>query len=389
MTFPVAGPVPGASSTSYRLARALACPDPDPAGLKALAEEITDWPEAFRIVREQGLFRSLVDNAGLLIRDPQTAASLLQIQHHITRHSLLLAAATHRLDAGLKAAGVRVLHIKGVAFSRQVHGTAQSRDPGDIDILISPDDVARTDRVVTALGWRREGPLNLDDPTCRRFILRSTNAALYRHPDPLVPELDIHWRWQRVNGLLPADFPTLFAQAEPVEVEGASILAPPILDHCLFVAIHGLRGGYFRLKWMADTLAALHRLRAPADWQRMVERADALGAHKGLSQAVAAAARFHPDGLTLEQSAFAAPAPLRPDLHSRRPSPIADILLDARLCPTPAVALRDVLWTRTLYPSDIDLAQAPPALRHLLPMMVIRAGLVGRRFWRRLRARKG
>jgi hypothetical protein len=70
-----------------------------------------------------------------------------------------------------------------------------------------------------------------------------------------------------------------------VAVAGRELATLPAIDQFLYVCIHGSRHSWFRLKWIADVGALLHRLSA-GELDAIARRASALGIERSLREAI-------------------------------------------------------------------------------------------------------
>ncbi|WP_338750955.1 nucleotidyltransferase family protein [Janibacter alittae] len=144
----------------------------------------------------------------------------------------------------LEDAGVRSLVIKGPAFV--VLGVRRPRQSNDVDLLIHPDDRARTACVLESANWMSISyrlPAALD-----AFAYSKT----YRHP--LFPaSVDVHHAFL---GLLrwPAAFEEMWDRRSAVEIAHAAVVTPSKEDALVVEALNAMKS------------------KRPRDWPLAVEK---------------------------------------------------------------------------------------------------------------------
>jgi hypothetical protein len=167
----------------------------------------------------------------------------------------------------LRAAGVRVAPIKGVAYARTLYETPGERPMSDADLLVPLVDRDRAGRVLAELGFRAVG----------RSSVHHANA--WSRGELMI---DLHWNIIG-RGRARIDLDAVWSRTSPGWPAGAEYLEPT--DSLVFHLVHLLR----------------NRLRAPlihvVDAGRLLERASRTEALSrasawGLGPGVALAMRF-------------------------------------------------------------------------------------------------
>lgn len=140
-----------------------------------------------------------------------------------------------RLRDELRAARIDHCLIKGTTFARRFYETAADREIGDIDLLISPGSLERTDRILAEIGYRAW--------MLPRARFGKSKEILYRNrtPDPCVIWVDLHQR--------------LFSAVHEGELE-ARLLAtsgsPDPAAELAYLAGHAAAHRLARLKYFVD-----------------------------------------------------------------------------------------------------------------------------------------
>lgn len=187
--------------------------------------------------------------------------------------ALRLAHESVRLQAQFDAAGIDNLVLKGAPV-----GILAFDDPGlkhcwDIDLLVRPDAALPARRLLDGLGYALIEPAGLDETEFSRFC-GFAKEAVFRHPNGLAVEL--HW--------FLVDPPSLLLNADPfpdyrmVMVGGRGTIRT-LSDRLqlAYLASHGQRHGWSRLKWIADVNGLLAG-QPPEKVAAMIDDAGRLGA---------------------------------------------------------------------------------------------------------------
>jgi hypothetical protein len=164
-----------------------------------------------------------------------------------TIHMLRLSAEMERVSSVLLNAGIRALVLKGPVLASSLYGDPALRPSSDLDILIPLDAVGRVERLLSTYGYTK-------GDSGYRTILSDWkwrhHHATYVHEDRPV-KLEIHWRLHPGPGKEPG-FDELWERRResPGAVDPIYYLGQE--DLFLFLALHGARHGWSRLRWLAD-----------------------------------------------------------------------------------------------------------------------------------------
>lgn len=258
------------------------------AELANAASRVTDWPALMVMARHHGIF-SLLAEALLALPDGLIPAEVSQIFRDQGKRQTMvmmkIVGELARLSTALGDVGVPVIALKGPALAVDLYGGPMKRDRGDLDLLIPHDCLLAADRVLQDAGYRRMGPVALESNTTFLSVLQqASNDLEYRHPDKSA-RLELHWRWHRNPHALKFDAAALWGGVRQVQVAMASLRVPARAELWLYLASHGGRHRWFRLKWITDIRRAL------ADEAFVAALPDAveLSRHRGGGRALAVA----------------------------------------------------------------------------------------------------
>lgn len=184
----------------------------------------------------------------------------------LRRRMLALAQLTVRLErelaeiaAGLSAARVEFLVLKGPAVARQAYPVPEWRAYDDLDLWVASRDLDVALAALAAKGYRRMPPLDARTAACAR---RAGIEAALAHPERgRLVELS-----HGVRALAPTTraAEAVWSGAVALDVAGARIRTPAPRHAMLLACAHGAHHRWDRLGWVADVAGLWMRL-APAD----------------------------------------------------------------------------------------------------------------------------
>lgn len=162
--------------------------------------------------------------------------------------------------------------LKGIPLAVSAYGDPGLRDVGDIDLLISPGDLQKAERILLEKDFLRSEPEAKLTPRRLRSYLAHQKDFCFRHRSSRI-DLDLHWRLFR-NPLLPGNAEIAGCGVEAFALDGESIPALPAGELFLYLCQHGALDGWLRLKWICDIAFLLRRL-PPEEWERTARLAAA------------------------------------------------------------------------------------------------------------------
>jgi len=244
-----------------------------------------DWPLFERIARRhrvEGLVWRALRQAEVAV--PSDAAAALQAAaDRIARHNLATAAECARLQTRFNEAGVDLLFVKGLTLATLAYGSILPKSGWDIDILVSPADVARAAGLLAEDGYELVTPKGPASPKrIARWHARA-KESVWSQP-ARGSHVELH------TGL--ADNPMLLpgvgmgSPRQEVAISGEVTLPTLRLEELIaYLMVHGASSAWFRLKWLAD-LAALLEGRPAEEIDALYRRALELGAGRAADLAL-------------------------------------------------------------------------------------------------------
>lgn len=283
--------------------------DWDPAPLPpATVGHDTDWALIVQTALDHGVAGLLCRGlrrlpAGEVPRDIVDAAGVY-LASADAQGATLVAQLLEILDV-LAADGVPALPFKGPVLGMLAHASATIRPSCDIDVLVHRPDMDRAVAALRRLGYR------LGESLSPRVMAAyyDYNGQVDLFAEGRIP-VEPHWEFSHRMLDENLDMDGLWDRASPLELAGRVVLSLSPEDTLLVACLHGCKGKWCRLLWVADVAAYIHRCPA-LDWTALVERAEAAGVRRILLL-----------GLALAQDLFS----------SRIPVPVSSAIARDPMC---------------------------------------------------------
>ena len=249
--------------------------------------------------RAQGLLRGTLDGPRLLhlaeshgllpwsyvrLKTLETPGDLLaswelRVREN-TQHNLNLTGELLTLLALLAEAGIPAVPYKGPFLALALYGDLGLRQSVDLDLLVRPRDLSKTQTLLLQRGYR---PHLLLNPSQEGSYRRSHAEREWQAPGGIM--VDLHWGFSPRRLALDLRTGAIWARLERQDLPGGNgekVLGFPPEDLLLLLCIHGAKDCWSRLIWLSD-LARLLETSAPLDWQLLLARARAAGALRMLT----------------------------------------------------------------------------------------------------------
>jgi hypothetical protein len=200
---------------------------------------------------------------------------------------------TRRLAEALAEAGVEGMLLKGGDIRHRLYDDPVSRPMGDVDVLISPDDLDRVRAILTTQGYTL---IPKDVDRIPNFNRRFAWEELYAGPRESGVFFDIHWEIRKMGAFYRLPYSPLRARAAPGPVGWGPllILAPEhlLMNLCLNTLEELEQAGIMKL---VDLDRALSRL--PLDWDLFLEDAAAFQIQGALLRILTEMAALRPQAV--------------------------------------------------------------------------------------------
>jgi hypothetical protein len=188
---------------------------------------------------------------------PGLDVRLRQIHRDAQISAFFWTSALRSMLAGFHDRGIPVVSLKGPWMTERLCGDAALRPCCDLDLLVRPVDVARSEDLLSQLGFF---PRRRRDDHERPWRCGAVTVDLHHEVEnPLAFDFDLKRAWQRTR-------PSRFHEVP------ALLLAPE--DELLFLCLHSARHRFERLSHILDLTFAFRHLPPPGPGYRSQCRAD-------------------------------------------------------------------------------------------------------------------
>ena len=287
------GPTP---SLEWKLLLAASAPDPSESDLSLVrtvletqgAEKSVDWEAVLRLAERHGTSSLLHKNLAHM-RDGVPSFALESLQQGYERNvhkSLLLARELIRILDCLDALCIEAIPYKGVVFAEVYFGELGLRQPGDMDLFVRRQDVARIKIAIRELGYV---PRALVPEAAEEDYIASGYECVFDSPAGK-NLLELQWAPQPRFYAVDFDMDGLFARAVSVSVAGRSVKTPSSEDLMLVLAMHAAKHVWGRLIWLCDIAQILKREKL--NWDGVQLRAREFGIERIVHITLLLANRF-------------------------------------------------------------------------------------------------
>jgi len=192
---------------------------------------------------------------------PQDVLERLEAQcRDNTIRMLHLSGETGRIASLFRDRDIRMLVLKGPALSLDLYGDLSIRPSGDVDLLVPLSDIGEAGRLLQKFGYVKDDYIRsvLGDWRWRH------HHYAFVHPET-GSKIELHWRMHPWPAREPS-FDALWDRRRTMMIGGRPVDLPGLEDTFLFLASHGARHGWSRLRWLLDIDRIM---RMPLRWDRV------------------------------------------------------------------------------------------------------------------------
>ncbi|MBI1791056.1 MAG: nucleotidyltransferase family protein [Acidobacteria bacterium] len=180
-----------------------------------------------------------------------------------------------RLTALLQAEGVRAAPFKGPLLAMSVYGKLSLREFGDLDILVSREQVAKARDLLVAQGYRIHHP---SARALEAIYLRTEYHYMFLH-ESRRNGVELHCEVAPWYFSFPLETGKILERLEPVSVAGTTVQTLSRQDLLLMLCMHGTKHLWERVE-LIGCVAELVRSQSGWDWDGLMREAQALGSRR-------------------------------------------------------------------------------------------------------------
>ncbi|MEO7865274.1 MAG: PqqD family peptide modification chaperone [Sphingomicrobium sp.] len=249
-----------------------------------------DWPLFLRLIRfhrVQGLVWNCLSKTATAI-PPDVAEAISSEAIALASTNLRAAVEALELLALARSVQVPALLVKGLALGARAYPNAAVKASIDIDLLVAAEQLEQVAGLLRERGYRLQSPAGSSTMARLRTWHEQRKESTWSKPGL---QVDLHTRLADNPRMIPSI--GLGSPTQEVPIFGGLTL-PTLADEELFsyLAVHGASSAWFRLKWITDFAAFIHRLGEGAI-EPIYRRSQELGAGRAADQALLLADHFY------------------------------------------------------------------------------------------------
>jgi len=294
----IVAPPPRSTSFSPEFELLLACCQAPSYGnrLAQTLESGVDWDRVLRLAEHHRVLPTV--HGALCGREDAPGSIKSALSSRFQNNELMVlrfSAELARITQAFGDARIEVLAHKGPVLSQLLYGDPAARQFGDLDLLVSSEEVARAKTVLRELGYRVQLQLS---PRQEREYLRSGYEYVFALNDQR-NLLELQWQILPRFYAVEFDLEAMFGRSIGLNLEGFRVLSLGREDLMLVLCVHAAKHGWAHLGMLRDiaTLADME-----IDWDWIFGEASRMGISRILAISLGLPRRFlscpSPDALT-------------------------------------------------------------------------------------------
>lgn len=190
---------------------------------------------------------------------------------------LRLSAELARVSKEFKESDIPLICLKGPVIAVKLYNDLSLRPAKDLDLLVPPSKLKEAEKLLVKNGYQ---PVDEFAPF-ENLHLKKSQHKVYKNPDNGIL-IELHWKLHP-NVYTEPSFQELWDRKERVTIAGTDVHTLGTIDLCLFLATHGSRHSWFRLRWLYDFHLLLQE---PLDFEEIANQARNLHIEHMVGQAV-------------------------------------------------------------------------------------------------------
>ena len=246
-----------------------------------------DWPVFLELVNRHRVIFPVFDNLKLVAGDAVPEPVFMELRNRCFRNKPLVLLKTAELVGIVQQFGgkkIPVLPLKGPVVAKQAYGDIGARHVGDLDLLVSRDNISEAENILYAAGYQRIDPGFELTPRQSLAYVRTHHHYGYFCPERGI-RVELHWRFGESRRLFPVIFSQLWQEKQTIQLGGAEVPALSLEDTILLLCVHGSAHAWFRLFWLND-LARLIMKNQDIDWGMLMGHAERYGIRRMVAEGV-------------------------------------------------------------------------------------------------------
>ena len=177
-----------------------------------------------------------------------------------TFQMLHLSAELDRLSKVFLKKNIKSIFLKGPVLAQDLYGDVSRRTSSDLDLLISINDLSRMEELLVSEGYEKDDYI---ETVLSEWKWRHHHVTFFHSKKRT--KVEVHWRMNPGPGKEPC-FAELWERRRKSPLTATPVYLLGKEDMFLFLASHGARHGWSRLRWLIDIKKLLE---CPVNWVKV------------------------------------------------------------------------------------------------------------------------
>ncbi len=206
-----------------------------------------DWKEFSALAHHHRVYPTIqAQGAQHPLLPEQVKQWLMQKYSRNAFTMLQLSGQMQRVSAQLEEQGIRALQLKGPVLAQWLYGDLSRRTSKDLDVLVPMEQAGQAEQLLLELGYVKT-----------QSVPRTTANWRWRYnhesytDERTGVEIELHWRLNGDAGK-EQEFEELWNRRQTLSFGGTDVHMLGTEDLLIYLAVHGARHAWFRLRWLVD-----------------------------------------------------------------------------------------------------------------------------------------
>jgi hypothetical protein len=256
---------------------------PETSPIRELVSGGINWQSLLELADQHDVRSLLLQSLKSVCWDavPQSIQlELEQFQRANVQKTLLYTSELLRLLDVFRHRGIPIAAFKGPVLADSLYGDLALREFSDLDVIVHEADLHKAEDLLTGCGYQPDFP----DKNYRSTFLSYQGQYAFRNYQTGI-FVDLHWRFASKGVAFPLKPADVWSRLRQVTIAGRTVPTLAQDDLALFLAAHGTKEGWKKLRWVCDFTELLRKY-PDMNWSAVLHRAQRSHSSRSLLLAV-------------------------------------------------------------------------------------------------------
>jgi len=271
------------SRPEFQLLLYCARSQPEPSVIGGLVSGGINWEALLELADQHDVRSLLFQNLKSVCWDAvpyKLQLELEQFHRANVQKTLLFTSELLRLIDVFQHRGIPIAAFKGPVLAESLYGDVALREFSDLDVIVHEVDLCKAENILTACGYQPDFP----DRDYRSAFLSYQGQYAFRNYQTGI-FVDLHWRLASKGVAFPLKSADVWSRLQQVTIAGRTVPTLAQDDLALFLAAHGTKEGWKKLRWVCDFTELLRKYQ-DINWSAVLDRAQQSHSSRSLLLAV-------------------------------------------------------------------------------------------------------